>query len=62
MSKNMAVANPIGDRGCPRDDQIGKVFLAVGRGVRKCLVCEQHFTRQAASEHATVDCYPRFEP
>ncbi len=37
-------------------DQIGKVFRAVSRDVRQCLVCEQLFTRQAASEHALVNC------
>jgi hypothetical protein len=26
-----------------RTDQIGKVFIVVSRGVRKCLVCEQFF-------------------
>ena len=37
-------------------DQIGKVFVAVGQSVRQCLVCEQLFTRRAASEHAKVAC------
>jgi hypothetical protein len=41
-----------------RADQIGKVFLVVGQNVRKCLVCEQLFTRQASAEHAKVLCYP----
>jgi hypothetical protein len=44
--------------GSVRNDQAGKVFVVVGRGVRKCLVCEQFFTRRAASEHATVPCMP----
>jgi hypothetical protein len=39
-------------------DQIGKVFLVVGQDVRKCLVCEQLFTRQASAEHANVVCDP----
>ena len=39
-----------------RTDQMGKVFLVVGRNVRKCLVCEKLFTRQAASEHGNVLC------
>jgi hypothetical protein len=46
---------------CPgsiRTDQIGKVFIVVGQDVRKCLVCEEFFTRRAASEHATVLCMP----
>jgi hypothetical protein len=41
-----------------RTDQIGKVFLVVGQDVRKCLVCEQLFTRQASAEHAKVVCDP----
>jgi len=39
-------------------DQIGKVFRAVGRDLRQCLVCEQLFGRQAAAEHAEVTCHP----
>ena len=42
-----------------RDDQIGKPFLVLGQGIRKCLVCEQLFTRREAPGHATVACYPR---
>ena len=37
-------------------DQIGKVFLVVGQDVRRCLVCEQLFTRRGAAEHAKVAC------
>jgi hypothetical protein len=44
--------------GFTRSDQIGKVFLVVGQDVRKCLVCEQQFTRQAFAEHAKRACYP----
>ena len=43
---------------CPRTDQVGKVFLVVGQRVRKCLVCEELFTRRASAEHAKVTCYP----
>ena len=39
-------------------DQVGKVFVVVGQRVRKCLVCEELFTRRAASEHAAVPCVP----
>ena len=38
-------------------DQIGKVFVCVGKNVRQCLVCEQLFTRRAASEHAKAACH-----
>ena len=40
-----------------RTDQIGKVFIVIGQDVRKCLICEQLFTRRAASKHAKVDCH-----
>jgi hypothetical protein len=43
---------------CARTDQVGKVFLVVGQRVRKCIVCEELFTRRSASEHATVPCMP----
>jgi len=47
------------DTGCARTDQVGKVFIVVGHRVRRCLVCEELFTRRAASEHATAPCMPR---
>ena len=46
------------ETGSPRSDRVGKVFIVVGQDVRKCLICEQPFTRRAASEHAKVACYP----
>ncbi len=49
------------DAGSARDDRIGKAFVVVGRNVRRCLVCEELFTRRTASEHAEVDCYPLLE-
>lgn len=42
-------------------DVIGKVFFAVDRDVRECLVCGEVFTGRAAAEHAEVDCYSFFE-
>ena len=42
----------------PGSDRIGKVFIVVGQDVRKCLICDQLFTRRAASEHATAACQP----
>lgn len=44
--------------GSTRSDQIGKVFIVVGQDVRKCLICEQTFTRQASAEHAKAACFP----
>jgi len=46
------------ETGSPRSDRIGKVFLVVGRDVRKCLICDQLFTRRAASDHAKAACQP----
>jgi hypothetical protein len=45
------------DVGSIHTDRIGKVFIVVGQNVRKCLVCEQLFTRRAASEHANLACH-----
>lgn len=42
-------------------DQIGKVFLVVGKDVRKCLVCDEVFTLKQAADHAATPCYPRTE-
>ena len=44
-----------------QDDWIGKVFFAVGSDLRQCLVCGELFSRQAAAEHAEVDCSSFFE-
>ena len=44
------------DADSTRHDQIGKVFRVVGQDVRKCLVCEQFFTRRASAEHANTTC------
>ena len=46
------------DVGFIHTDQIGKVFAVVGQDVRRCLVCEQFFTRRASAEHAKVVCCP----
>ena len=45
------------DAGSIHTDRIGKVFIVVGQDVRKCLICEQLFTRRAASEHAKGACH-----
>jgi hypothetical protein len=47
-----------GGAACARTDQIGKVFVVVGQRVRRCLVCEELYTRRASAEHAKVNCYP----
>jgi hypothetical protein len=61
MPKDMAVAKARGDRGCPRDDQIGKVFAVLPQGLLRCLLCEEIFSRSTAAEHAEVDCYQGLE-
>jgi hypothetical protein len=38
-----------------RTDQIGKVFVAVGQNVRKCLICEQLFTRRLSCSSSDGD-------
>ena len=40
------------------DDRIGKVFMMLSHDTRKCLVCEQVFTREVSRDHAKVACYP----
>jgi hypothetical protein len=42
-------------------DRVGKVFVAMAHGRRKCLVCDEVFTRRAAADHATTPCYPELE-
>jgi len=49
-----------GDSGSSPDVN-GKVFFAVNRDVRQCLVCGELFSRKAAAKHAEVDCYPFLE-
>jgi hypothetical protein len=38
-------------------DQGGKVFR-VEQGMRRCMVCEELFTRDSAAQHAKVACWP----
>jgi hypothetical protein len=40
------------------DETVGKVFVVVSDDTRRCLVCEQLFTRQASREHSMTVCYP----
>ena len=42
-------------------DQIGKVFAVHRHSLLECLVCGETFGREAAREHAEVDCYPAVE-
>jgi len=40
------------------DEGYSKVFIVVGDDTRRCLVCDQLFTRQQSYEHSKVTCYP----
>ncbi len=42
-------------------DQSGKVFR-IEQGMRRCMVCEELFTRDSAAEHANVACRPEKQP
>jgi hypothetical protein len=44
-----------------RKDTVGKVFI-VTQGMRRCLICNQVFTRQASARHANVVCWPEKRP
>ena len=44
------------------DDRVGKVFCVVGENIRRCLICEKLFTRQAAAAHAGTVCRPSQRP
>lgn len=40
-------------------DKTGKVFMMVAHGMRRCLVCEEWFSREGSREHNGVVCYPQ---
>jgi len=40
-------------------ETVGKVFLVVFGGRRKCLVCYGIFTPTQAAKHATTVCHPQ---
>lgn len=58
MSQDIEIGEAQKTRRSARTDQVGKVFIVVGQRIRRCLVCEELFTRRAASEHAAVPCVP----
>lgn len=39
-------------------DTVAKVFRAE-EGMRRCMVCEDLFTRDASREHSQVQCQPK---
>jgi len=40
------------------DEAVGKVFIVVSDDMRRCLICDQLFTRQGSFEHSKTICYP----
>lgn len=40
------------------DERVAKVFIVMGDNTRKCLICEQAFSREASYEHSKAICYP----
>lgn len=47
------------DKPSKQSDQHGKVFRAESDGMRRCLICEELFNQQQASEHSAVPCHPK---
>jgi hypothetical protein len=47
-----------------RDESVKKVFIVVGENARKCLICEQLFTREGSLDHSKITCHPhsRWKP
>jgi hypothetical protein len=41
-----------------RPDHVGKLFLVLGHGMRRCVVCGDLFTAMQAAEHAKLRCFP----
>jgi hypothetical protein len=41
-----------------RDETVGKVFTVVSEDARRCLVCDQLFTRKESFDHSQMTCYP----
>jgi len=44
--------------GTVADERVAKVFIVMGDNTRKCLICEQAFSREASYEHSKTICYP----
>jgi hypothetical protein len=44
--------------GAGSDESYAKVFICLGQDLRKCLICEQAFSRQESFEHSKFPCQP----
>jgi len=40
------------------DEVIGKIFVALGEDMRRCLICDGVFTKQGSAAHADAVCHP----
>lgn len=40
------------------DERVAKVFVVVSEDTRRCLICDQLFSRQRSFEHSKTICYP----
>ena len=40
------------------DETVGKIFVVVSEDTRRCLVCDQVFTRKESFDHSQLTCYP----
>jgi len=40
------------------DEHVAKIFVVVGENARRCLACDQLFTKQESFHHSQVPCYP----
>ena len=40
------------------DEVIGKIFVALSKDMRQCLICDGVFTKQGAAAHAGAVCHP----
>ena len=41
-----------------RTDRVGKLFLVLKEGMRRCLICDEVFTNQEAAKHSQLLCGP----
>ncbi|MGA7293902.1 MAG: hypothetical protein WBW85_15310 [Terriglobales bacterium] len=40
------------------DEVIGKIFVALGEDMRRCLICDEVFTKRGSAAHADANCHP----
>lgn len=41
-----------------KTDRVGKLFLVLRAGMRRCLICDEVFTHLEAAKHSRVLCGP----